>query len=423
MLFAGGILCVIGLAWGAIYVFYGKWLMVDLMALAIVLGVCLLVLTRRGLSYLAAIVGVHTLIPLIILMCLFDSPGLGVARSWHMYFIPVAAGAILVFRKSGCYLRFFLPGIALIACAFFAAGTFSFPMGDAASPAEIRSAAVWVNAFTALGALAVVLFLMQLDLSERRAWETDLRAALAKGRFYLAYQPQVGRDGKVYGAEALLRWRDPRRGQVPPGEFIPFAEETGLIGPIGEWVLREATGQIARWAENPATERLTLSVNVSTSQFHQPSFVTDVIEILKRSNAPASRLKLELTESVFNVDLDGTVRKMEELRDLGIRLSLDDFGTGYSSLSVVRKLPLDELKIDQSFVREVAENASDKAIVQTLVSLGRSLNLFLIAEGISEEEQFKILRQAGCNAFQGYFFGLPVRIEEFEALYIRGANS
>lgn len=418
MLMCGFILIALGMAWCGMYAFYGKWAMTALTSEAVVLGACVLALIFAGRVRLSAITAGHALLVLLVLLCLFDNPIAGVPRSTHMYFLPVAAGAILVFRKEGWYLRFVLPSLLLLACAICGASKLNFAGRGVMPPAEVHGIAAWVNYLSALGVLAVVFFIMQTNFSARRAWETDLREAIVKGQFQLAYQPQVDRNGRPYGAEVLLRWDHRRYGNVSPEEFIPFAEKTGVIVPMGGWVLRQACAQLARWAANPATAALTLSVNVSTSQFLQRDFVKSVIEILESSGAPASRLKLELTESVFNCDLEGSVRKMNMLRERGVHWSLDDFGTGYSSLSVVRKLPVDELKIDRSFVREVAYNASDRAIIRTLVSLSRSLGLFLVAEGVSEERQFSVLRGAGCDAFQGYLFGKPVFIEEFEAIFL-----
>ena len=370
MLVGSVILIVLSMSWGAMYVSYGKWTMAGLMSYAVALGVSLLFLVMRDRPHRAAIVACHGLMLFFAVLCLFDNPVHGVPRTSHMYFLPIAAGAILIFRKDGWYLRYVLPAILLLACAVFADTSLSVPMSNAMPPPAIHRIAAWVNELSSLSILGVVLFLMQSDLSARRAWESALREAIAKGQFHLVYQPQVGRDGRIRGAEALLRWRRPGGGYVPTADFIPFAEETGLIVPIGAWVLKQACAQLALWAERPETAGLTLSVNVSLCQFHQPDFVQEVTTIVTRSQAPASRLKLEITESVFNSDLEGTIEKMNALRQLGLAWSLDDFGTGYSSLSVVGKLPLDELKIDQAFVFDVAHDASNKAIVHTLISLG-----------------------------------------------------
>jgi diguanylate cyclase (GGDEF)-like protein/PAS domain S-box-containing protein len=248
---------------------------------------------------------------------------------------------------------------------------------------------------------------MQAVVSARSALEEDLREALKAQQFMLHYQPQVDGQGCVTGAEALLRWLHPLRGQVPPAEFIPLAEETGLILPIGEWVMRTACARLAQWRGRPETAGLTLSVNVSARQFRQAGFVDQVLAILDESGADPHRLKLELTESLLLDDIEGTVTKMTALKAAGVSFALDDFGTGYSSLAYLKRLPLDQLKIDRSFVRDVLTDPNDAAIARTIVALGQSLGLKVIAEGVETEAQRAFLAANNCDAYQGYLFGKP----------------
>jgi EAL domain-containing protein (putative c-di-GMP-specific phosphodiesterase class I) len=243
--------------------------------------------------------------------------------------------------------------------------------------------------------------------------ESDLREAIRANEFVLYYQIQVNQDGLPTGAEALLRWSHPKNGMVSPTMFIPLAEDTGLIIPLGKWVLNTACMQLKRWSQNPETAHLTLAVNVSQRQFHHPDFVTLVLSAIKRSGANPARLKLELTESILVEDVEATIAKMAMLKSKGIGFSLDDFGTGYSSLSYLKRLPLDQLKIDQSFVRDVFTDANDASIVRTIVALGQSLGLDVIAEGVETDAQRSFLAAQGCRAYQGYLFGRPVPIEEF----------
>jgi EAL domain-containing protein (putative c-di-GMP-specific phosphodiesterase class I) len=224
---------------------------------------------------------------------------------------------------------------------------------------------------------------------------------------------QVDSAGQAMGAEALLRWNHPQRGLLPPGEFITLAEETGLIVSLGHWVLEEACRQLVAWAQNPASAQLVLAVNVSARQFRHPDFVDQVLAILDSSGANPKRLKLELTESLLLDNVDATVKKMVALKSKGIGFALDDFGTGYSSLSYLKHLPLNQLKIDRAFVQDVLNNLHDAAIARTIIALGQSLNLPVIAEGVETAEQRDFLAKQGCNAFQGYFFGKPVSIEVF----------
>ncbi len=260
---------------------------------------------------------------------------------------------------------------------------------------------------------------MQAVINERVALEADLRQGLARGEFVLHYQPQIDRNGHLLGVEALLRWQQPKRGMVPPAEFIPLAEETGLILAIGEWVLLTACNQLAAWGVRPESAHLTLSVNVSARQFHHPDFADLVINTLAQTGAHPRKLKIELTESVLIDDVEDTVAKMNRLKEIGVDFSLDDFGTGYSSLAYLKRLPLGQLKIDQSFVRDVLVDQSDAAIVRTIIALGKSLDLKVIAEGVETKEQRDLLDRDGCTAFQGYMFSCPLPSEQFEHLLHR----
>lgn len=256
---------------------------------------------------------------------------------------------------------------------------------------------------------------MQTVVTARVALETDLRHGLRKHEFFLQYQLQADSAGRKIGAEALVRWQNPRRGLVSPALFIPLAEETGLILRLGQWVLQTACQQLAAWGNKPETAHLTLAVNVSARQFRHPDFVGQVLRILEETGANPRNLKLELTESLLVENVESTVTKMTALKAKGVSFSLDDFGTGYSSLSYLKRLPLDQLKIDQSFVRDVLTDANDAAIARTIVALGQTLGLDVIAEGVETEEQREFLAQNGCHAYQGYLFGPPLLAEQVDA--------
>jgi diguanylate cyclase (GGDEF)-like protein len=257
---------------------------------------------------------------------------------------------------------------------------------------------------------------MQAAINAHARLETDLRAALAHGQFVLYYQPQIELHRPVAGAEVLIRWQHPLRGLVPPLEFIAVAEESDLILSIGSWVLRTACQQLAAWQDQAAYSNLQLSVNVSARQFRQADFVNEVTAALQESSVSAHRLKLELTESVVLVNVEDTIAKMTALKALGVKFSVDDFGTGYSSLSYLTRLPLDQLKIDQSFVRNIGIQHSDGVIVQTIIGMARNLGLEVIAEGVETETQQEFLALYGCTLYQGYLFGRPTSLADFEAL-------
>jgi diguanylate cyclase (GGDEF)-like protein/PAS domain S-box-containing protein len=256
---------------------------------------------------------------------------------------------------------------------------------------------------------------METAVLKHVALERSLRAALQAKEFVLHYQPLVVDAGRLTGAEALVRWQHPQRGMVSPAEFIPIAEETGLIVPLGQWVLETACTQLALWALRPDFAHLTIAVNVSAHQFRQIDFVEQVLAALEMTGANAHRLKLELTESLLVSNVQDTIEKMFTLKAKGIEFSLDDFGTGYSSLTYLKRLPLAQLKIDQSFVRDVLVDANDATIAKTIVTLAQSLGLAVIAEGVETQAQKDFLASNGCHAYQGYFFSKPLPIAQFEA--------
>ncbi|HSV50609.1 MAG TPA: EAL domain-containing protein [Burkholderiaceae bacterium] len=259
---------------------------------------------------------------------------------------------------------------------------------------------------------------MQSAVADRSALEADLRQGLLRGELRLYYQPVVDEQMRVIGAEALVRWQHPLRGMVSPAQFIPMAEQSGLILPLGQWVLQTACRQLAAWARSPQTAGIALSVNVSARQFRQPDFVAQVLAVLAQSGASAQRLTLELTESLLLSDVKDVIAKMNDLKAHGIGFALDDFGTGYSSLAYLKRLPLDQLKIDQSFVGDVLTNANDAAIARTILALAHSLDLGVVAEGVETEGQRAFLLRNGCKAFQGYLFGKPQPVADFTLAHL-----
>lgn len=263
---------------------------------------------------------------------------------------------------------------------------------------------------------------METTLKERSLLEEEIRRGIEEEQFTLYFQPQVYKNGSVFGAEALVRWNHPNRGMVSPAEFIPVAEETGLIVPLGEWILKTACIQIREWSTRELCQSLTLSVNVSARQFNQPDFIDQVMRLLAENGADPKRLKLELTESLLVQNIDEVIEKMERLKSYGVRFSLDDFGTGYSSLSYLKRLPLDQLKIDQSFVRDVLSDPNDAIICKSTIALSQSMGLSVIAEGVETDEQLDALSSYGCEAYQGYYFSRPLDIDSFENYLYQSAK-
>lgn len=257
---------------------------------------------------------------------------------------------------------------------------------------------------------------MTTRIQERMTLETDMRGALERGEFFLNYQPQVDiATGRITGMETLIRWRHATGKIIPPAQFIPLAEETGLIVPIGEWVMRAACMQLKAW-NNAGYENLLLAVNVASRQFHDPLFVATVNRIISASGISPQSLELEITEGILLQYSEEIRNTFMELKNTGVKLAIDDFGTGYSSLSYLKRFPIDRLKIDQSFVRDISADADDLAIVKAIIALARSLKLQVIAEGVETETQLALLSAEGCQEYQGYFFARPMDAAAFTAL-------
>jgi EAL domain-containing protein (putative c-di-GMP-specific phosphodiesterase class I) len=258
---------------------------------------------------------------------------------------------------------------------------------------------------------------------ERQSIEEDLRRALELNEFVLHYQPKINlKTGTIIGAEALIRWTSPTRGSVPPLDFIPIAEDSGLILPIGAWVLQEACAQSRAWVD-AALPKTTMAVNVSSVQFRNENFLEDLFAILSKTGMDPKYLELEVTESVLMRHAEVAASILQTLRGRGIRVSIDDFGTGYSSLSYLRNFPLDALKIDQSFVREISATPDETTIVRAIISMGRSLNLRIIAEGVETAGDLAFLKAQGCDEGQGYYFSRPVPAEQFARLLTLNAGA
>lgn len=300
-------------------------------------------------------------------------------------------------------------------------GTTLFVGGDVSPDDILKQADLAMYKAKAQGRHRLRFFnpVMETTIKQRAALEADLRAALQRRQFVLYFQPQLGRDDRLTGVEALVRWQHPERGMVSPANFIPLAEETGLILPLGNWVLAEACASLARWAKQPNLAHLIMSVNVSAKQFHLDDFVDQVLDTVAESGANPHLLKLELTESMLVEDIASVISKMNILKGRGINFSLDDFGTGYSSLAYLKRLPLEQLKIDRSFVTDVLTDPNAAAIARTVVALAYSLGLKVIAEGVETQRQRDYLAQAGCFAYQGYLFSPPVPEADLTKLVAR----
>ena len=402
-----------GLVWGAFFALQGNWILATLDLILICGGLGVGVLTFRNLIQAAGVVMFSTLfVVLCLIAVLFDVPTPQAPRTTHLYLLPLSVAALMAFRTSGVWLRHGIVFLCMVAFVVLSV-VYGAPMMDYALPEQVRATGAWAQAAASLAMLYAMLWLMQNDAIGRSALENDLRQAIAQGQLQLHFQPQLDTQSRVIGAEALLRWLHPKRGQVMPGEFIDLAEQTGLIVPIGHWVMEAACQQLRHWSMQPGMEHLRLAVNISQLQFRQETFVAQVQGLIDRHLIDPNLLELELTESMLVEDMQGIIQKMETLRARGVTFSLDDFGTGFSSLSNLKRLPLNNLKIDQSFVRDVLTDRSDASIAQTIIALGNNLGLAVIAEGVETEQQQQFLLENGCHYFQGYLYSRALPVVEF----------
>jgi EAL domain-containing protein (putative c-di-GMP-specific phosphodiesterase class I) len=420
LLLGSGIVGGASLAWAVVFLLWGNWLAAGFETFAVGANLFTARLVRQGRVRAASRLLIAVMY---VLVCIYatvlDIPTAAVPRSMHEFLLALGVIACLLLRDERPGLRHGVPLLCFLTFAALGASDFSVHTAFGL-PDDLRARGNWVNHAMVAVLVYSALHVLQTDVAERNGLENELRDALVHGDLLLHYQPQVGTGDHIIGAEALVRWNHPRRGMVPPGEFIPLAERCGLMEPLGDWVLRTACAQLATWQQRPESAKLALSVNVSAVQFAQPDFVARVLGRVEQSGIDPSRLKLELTESMLAEDVDDIIAKMKALKTRGIGFSLDDFGTGFSSLNYLRRLPLDQLKIDQSFVRNMLQSDSDAAIAQTVVTLGRSLGLAVIAEGVETPEQRQALAAIGCSTYQGYLFGRPVPIADFDRLVTGG---
>jgi EAL domain-containing protein (putative c-di-GMP-specific phosphodiesterase class I) len=402
--------------WAVIFAAHGHMAMGAAELFPAIVGLlCYALVTAGRLDLFLLVAQVSFLIFIVAFCLLFDVPDPLYPRVSHL-FLPVLAmmGYLNYLRR---------PTIAQAAVIVASLATFVFlhasnrvsPFADPI-PQDLRAVGVWVN--PALAALLFVgcVYALQRRLSTPRGLARDLLGAIRRSELALVYQPQVGRDGRITGAEALLRWQHPTRGAVSPADFIPLAEEMGLMPVLGAWVLEEGGRTLARWKADPATSRLTLSVNVSASQFNESDFTATIQQLLSTHTIDPARLRLELTENVLLAGLEPVAEKMEALKRTGVTFSLDDFGTGYSSLAYLRRLPVTELKIDRSFVAGLGDSDRGTALVRSIVSIARDLDLHVVAEGVETTAQHAILQEIGCDLFQGWLFGRPLPRDAFEAM-------
>lgn len=413
------VLLLVGSLWGIFFSLRGEWGIVLMDLLMILCGLGVFILTLRNRVRLANLLLFGVIILVIVGTTLLMDPHTAAApRATHLYLLPIAVAALMAFRDERLWLRY---GVALFCLGLFtvlASSSWS-PTSAYHLPDDVRMAGSWVQSVAAMLMLFALLHILQSDAAERSMLDRDLHAALREQQFVLHYQAQLNSSGTVTGAEVLIRWQHPQRGLVPPAEFIGHAEKTGLIIPIGQWVLEQAFTQLRAWKDDPLYRDISLAVNISQKQFRQASFVTDMLGLIETYGIDARRLELELTETLIVHDIDDLMRKMAVLVERGVRFSLDDFGTGFSSLSHLKRLPLNTLKIDRSFVSDLLTDANSQAIVRTVIALAQSMGMTVIAEGVETQAQQQFLLSNGCMQFQGYLFSKPLPLQAFTAFVER----
>ncbi|MDX1297721.1 MAG: EAL domain-containing protein [Pseudomonas sp.] len=414
-LLASLVLLLVGGFWCIFFTLKGAWGIVLMDLVLILSGLGVFILTLRHQARFANLLLFGVIISVIVGMTLLlDPPSAAAPRATHLYLLPFAVMALMAFRDEPVWLRY---GVSVLCLGLFTvlASSSWAPASAYSLPDEVRVIGSWLQSIAAMLMLFVLLHILQSDAAERSILDRDLHLALREQQFVLHYQPQLNQAGKVIGAEVLIRWQHPQRGLVAPAEFIAHAEQTGMIIPIGQWVLEQAVKQLRCWRDDPLYAGINLAVNISQKQFRQPSFVAEVLTLLDAHAIDAHLLDLELTETLIVQDIDDLLRKMAALAERGVRFSLDDFGTGFSSLSYLKRLPLDTLKIDRSFICDVLTDSSSATIVRSVIGLGQSMGMTVIAEGVETAAQQQFLLSCGCTQFQGYLFSKPLPLEAFAA--------
>ncbi|GAA4177580.1 putative bifunctional diguanylate cyclase/phosphodiesterase [Shinella granuli] len=400
--------------WGVVFAAMQEWSMVAMDIALVTVAVASFVLVRRRQLTAAILFSQVAFLVIIAAFCLlFDVPNDVAPRVSHLFLLVLAMIGYINYQQRPSRRQMAIVALSLAAFVVFASTQLALPFARPISD-DFRFVGAWVNVTIAVAMLCGCLYMMRQEFARNLGRERDIAAALKNREFELFYQPQVDQAGAVTGAEALLRWRRPDGSFVSPGDFIPIAEQAGLMPAIGDWVLNEALKTLSFWQQDDGTRHLRLAVNVSADQFMKADFADAVLARIRAQDIDPARLKLELTESMMANDVDAIAEKMGVLRAAGLTLSLDDFGTGYSSLSHLRRLPIQEIKIDRSFVKDAPESKRNRLLLKSIFDIARTLDLAVVAEGIETKEQFLLLQSFGGMAFQGFYFGRPVPLADFQ---------
>lgn len=407
-------IAVLCLFWAMIFAFHQRWHIAFLEILGALVAAISWRLIARGRLNAVLILSELAFLGIAVIFCLtLDVPDDKIPRVVHLFLPVLAMLGYINFLRSKSMFQLAIMIASLSSFVIFSSTHFAIPAAETI-PNEIRVFGAWFNTILAVTMMCGCVYALQREFTAHHSMKRELQAAVRNGELQLFFQPQVDRNSAIVGAEALLRWKHPQRGYIAPDTFIGVAEECGLMPLIGGWVLKDACNTLSKWREDPHLSTLTLAVNVSAIQFVSEDFERFVLETVDLYRADPNKLKLELTESVTLVGIATVAAKMNTLREVGITFALDDFGTGYSSLSYLGRLPIQQLKIDRSFVQDVTENPQGAKLIKSIVKMGLDLGITVLAEGVETAEQQAFLLDCGCQQFQGYYFGRPVSIDAFE---------
>ena len=411
MAFLSGFLVTLG--WLVVFVMMHQWRVAE--SLVVMLGsACVSAYVAMRVSFSGGLILTQlcNLIYVVVFCLLVDVPEQGFLRSTHFYLLTIALVGYFNYQRGQSVIQLVLIATTLLAFIILGSTDLIFPFAHPL-PHHLRLHIPLVNTLLATVTLSVGIVAMQTDFSRRSEKIRAIQHALYNDELVLFYQPLMDANGQINGAEALLRWQVPGKRMVPPNEFIPAAQQAGLMPAVGDWVIRSALRELAHWQSSAATAHLTLSINITIDHLMKPDFVSRLIRQAASAHVAPSRIKLELTESVFASDIETVVSKMHALAAAGFRFSLDDFGTGFSSLSYLRRLPLEQIKIDRSFVAAATENRKGAVIAMNIARMGLELKLEVLAEGIETAEQWRMMQGFGCTAFQGFYFSCPLSSADF----------
>lgn len=420
MAFLTGLVVTVG--WLTVFIVLEEWgVVISLLALGIA-AFCSWRIAMRGNFSTGLMLAQLVHGAYVVIYCLLcDVPEPGIPRTTHLYLLTIALVGYINYQRRHTRVQMALIVASLLAFMVFSSADLVFPFANPL-PHPWRFTISMINAILATVILCGGILAMHADFSRRSEKIRAIQHALYNNEFVLFYQPLLNSSGQISGAEALLRWQIPGKGMVPPSEFIPDAQMGGLMPAVGDWVIVSALRELAQWQNNPATAHLTLSINITVDHLMKPDFVANLIHQTEATQVSPSRVKLELTESVFATDIETVVAKMHVLAAAGFRFSLDDFGTGFSSLSYLRRLPLEQIKIDRSFISGATEGPKGAVIAMNIARMGLELKLEVLAEGIETAEQWSVMQGFGCTAFQGFYFSRPLSMEDFRAFTAKHVN-